>query len=30
MQRNLTVLLTILVCGLTASKPGQEKEEDME
>ena len=30
MKRNLIVLLTILVCGLTACKPGQKKEEDME
>ena len=28
-ERNLIVLLTILVCGLTACKPGQKKEEDM-
>lgn len=27
MKRNLIVLLTILVCGLTACKPGQKKEE---
>ena len=25
MKRNLIVLLTILVCGLTACKPGQKK-----
>ena len=30
MKRNLIVLLTILVCSLTACKPGQKKEEDME
>ena len=30
MKRNLIVLLTILVCGLAACKPGQKKEEDME
>ena len=30
MKRNLIVLLTILVCGLTACKPGQKKEENME
>ena len=30
MKRNLIVLLTILVCGLTACKPGQKKEVDME
>ena len=30
MKRNLIVLLTILVCGLTACKPGLKKEEDME
>ena len=30
MKRNLIVLLTILVCCLTACKPGQKKEEDME
>ena len=29
MKRNLIVLLTILVCGLTACKPGQKKEENM-
>lgn len=26
MKRNLIVLLTILVCSLTACKPGQKKE----
>lgn len=30
MKRNLIVLLTILVCGLTACKPGQKKSENME
>ena len=30
MKRNLIVLLTILVCGLTACKPGQKKEKIME
>ena len=30
MKRNLIVLLTILVCSLTACKPGQKKEENME
>ena len=30
MKRKLIVLLTILVCSLTACKPGQKKEEDME
>ena len=29
MKRNLILLLTILVCGLTACKPGKNKEEDM-
>ena len=27
MKRNLIVLLTILVCSLTACKPGQKKNE---
>ena len=30
MKRNLIVLLTILVCGLTACKPGQKKDGNME